>query len=65
MIDGLLALEDVAGPILAQFFAVFLRIGGLMLMLPGLGDRMIPARVRLMAAFALTAAVAPSVPPQT
>ncbi len=62
MIDGLLALEDVAAPILAQLFAVFLRIGGLMLMLPGLGDRMIPARVRLMAAFALTAAVAPSVP---
>ena len=63
MIDGLLALTDVAEPALLQLFAVFLRIGGLMLMVPGLGDRMIPARIRLMAAFALTAAVAPSVPP--
>lgn len=61
MIEGLLALEDTASPILAQAFAVFLRIGGLMLLLPGLGDRLIPARVRLIATFALTAAVAPSV----
>ncbi len=61
MIPAALALQDLAAPLLAQGFAVFLRIGGLMLMLPGLGDRMIPVRVRLMVAFALTAAVAPSV----
>jgi flagellar biosynthetic protein FliR len=33
-----------------------------MLLVPGLGDRMIPARVRLVAAFALTVAVAPADP---
>jgi flagellar biosynthetic protein FliR len=49
-------------PVLTAAFAVFLRVGGLMLLLPGLGDRSIPARVRLLAAFALTAAVAPAVP---
>ena len=62
MIEAALALQDFAAPLLAQGFAVFLRIGGLMLLLPGLGDRMVPARVRLVTAFALTAAIAPSVP---
>ena len=62
MIDGLLALEAAAAPVLAQGFAVFLRVSGLMLLLPGLGDRLIPMRVRLMAALALSAAVAPAIP---
>lgn len=62
MIEGALALHDLALPIAGQFFAVFLRIGGLMLIVPGFGDRMIPARIRLMIAFALSVAVAPSVP---
>ena len=62
MIAGALAVHDLAVPILAQFFAVFLRVGGLMLVVPGFGDRMIPARIRLMIAFALSAAVAPSIP---
>lgn len=62
MIEGLLAIHAVVGPMLTGLFATFLRVGGLMLLMPGLGDRMIPARVRLVAAFALTVAVAPSVP---
>lgn len=62
MIQGALALHDLALPIFAQFFAVFLRVGGLMLVVPGFGDRMIPVRIRLMIAFALSVAVAPSVP---
>ncbi|WP_281824926.1 flagellar biosynthetic protein FliR [Jannaschia rubra] len=62
MIEAALTLHDLAAPILAQLFAVFLRVGGMMLLLPGLGDRLIPMRVRLMAAFALSAPVAPSVP---
>ena len=62
MIDALLALHEAALPILSQGFVAFLRIGGMMLLLPGLGDRMIPVRVRLVLAFSLTAAVAPSVP---
>ncbi|MEM7487486.1 MAG: flagellar biosynthetic protein FliR [Pseudomonadota bacterium] len=61
MIEGLLALHELAAPLLASLFAAFLRIGGLMLLVPGLGDAMIPLRVRLVAAFALSAAVAPAV----
>ncbi|WP_298437073.1 flagellar biosynthetic protein FliR [uncultured Jannaschia sp.] len=61
MIEALLALHDAARPIAMASFAVFLRIGALMLVLPGLGDRLIPARIRLVTAFALTAAVAPAV----
>ena len=62
MIEAALALHDAATPVLSQLFAVFLRIGGLMLLMPGLGSQMIPARVRLVVALSLSAAVAPSVP---
>jgi flagellar biosynthetic protein FliR len=62
VIEGLLALQDALAPILSNLALIFLRVGGLMLLMPGLGDRMIPARVRLVAAFALTAVVAPMVP---
>jgi flagellar biosynthetic protein FliR len=61
MIEGLLALHALAVPVLTSLAFAFLRIGGMMLLVPGLGDRMIPARVRLVAAFALSAAVAPAV----
>lgn len=63
MIAAAQALQDYAAPLAAEGFAVFLRIGGMMLLLPGLGDRMLPARIRLVIALALTAAVAPSVAP--
>lgn len=63
MITSLLDLHEIAAPVFAQMFIVFLRVGAMMLVLPGLGDRMIPARVRLVGAFALTAAVAPSITP--
>jgi flagellar biosynthetic protein FliR len=43
--------------------AVFLRVGACFLVLPGLGEAMIPARVRLGAALALTALVTPAVLP--
>lgn len=62
MIEGALALHDLAMPIIAQFLAVFLRIGAFVVVVPGFGDRMIPARIRLMIAFALSISVAPSVP---
>jgi flagellar biosynthetic protein FliR len=52
---------------LATAIAVFLRIGACFLVLPGLGSMMIPVRVRLAAALALslilTPAVAPLLPP--
>lgn len=46
---------------LAVGIAVFLRIGAAFLVLPGLGDAMIPARIRLGAALALSAVVTPMV----
>ncbi|SFJ42374.1 flagellar biosynthetic protein FliR [Jannaschia pohangensis] len=61
MIEAALALHEAAAPILSQLFVVFLRIGAVMVVLPGLGDRMIPVRVRLVVSFALSAAVAPAV----
>ncbi|MEM9796285.1 MAG: flagellar biosynthetic protein FliR [Pseudomonadota bacterium] len=61
MIAAIAALQAEIAPQLAHVFAVFLRVGGLLLLLPGLGDRLIPVRIRLAGAFALSVAVAPLV----
>ncbi|WP_235962681.1 flagellar biosynthetic protein FliR [Jannaschia marina] len=61
MIAALSALHEVAVAQAMQVLLVFLRVGGLMLLLPGLGDRMIPTRVRLVVALALSTAIAPAV----
>lgn len=61
MIDGLLALHEAAVPLLNGFLVVFLRVGAMILVVPGMGDRLIPARVRLVGAFALAITVAPAV----
>ncbi|GIT91631.1 flagellar biosynthesis protein FliR [Jannaschia pagri] len=61
MIDALLALTEGAGPLVISFLTVFLRVGGIMLLLPGLGDRLIPTRVRLVAGFSLAVAITPTV----
>lgn len=42
-------------------FLIFLRVGFAMMVLPVLGERMVPARVRLMVAIAMTIIVAPGV----
>lgn len=42
---------------------VFLRIGAAAFLIPGLGEQSIPQRIRLAAALAMTAIVAPGVPP--
>lgn len=67
-----LALSELLGMTqlwLAAGMAVFLRIGACFLVLPGLGDAMIPMRVKLGAALALTFLVTPAVlgdlPPMT
>ncbi|CUH40657.1 flagellar biosynthesis protein FliR [Jannaschia seosinensis] len=60
MIEAGLALHDAIVPLVGALLLVFLRIGAMMAFLPGLGDKMIPARVRLVAAFSLAAAVAPT-----
>lgn len=45
-----------------QGFTVFLRVGALMTLLPGLGERSIPVRVRLALSIAFTFVIAPAVP---
>lgn len=62
MIEGLQDLLTASEPTLVRMGLAFLRVGAMMLVLPGLGDRMIPARVRLVTAFCLSTAVAPTLP---
>lgn len=63
MTDTLLYLGDAAQLWLAAGMAVFLRVGACFLVLPGLGEAMIPLRVRLGAALALTVVLVPAVMP--
>lgn len=63
MIALLATLMDAAQLWLAAGTAVFLRVGGCFLVLPALGDTMIPARIRLGAALALTAILTPAILP--
>lgn len=46
---------------LAAGFMVFVRVGAAFAVLPAFGERLVPARIRLMAALAMTAVVAPAV----
>jgi len=63
MTEALALLLDAAQIWLAAGTAVFLRIGACFLVLPGFGEAMIPARVKLGAALAFTAIVTPAVLP--
>lgn len=54
-------LMDLALAVLRAYGLVFLRVGAAAALLPGFGDRIVPARIRLVAAMALSAAVAPAV----
>ena len=53
-------LTDIAQLWLAAGTAVFLRVGACFLVLPGLGEQMIPLRVRLAAALALSVVITPA-----
>jgi flagellar biosynthesis protein FliR len=64
MIPALATLVDTAQLWLSAGIAVFLRVGGCFLVLPGLGEAMIPARIRLGAALALTVILVPALLPQ-
>jgi len=44
-----------------QFFWPFIRLGGLMMIAPVIGDNRVPVRIRLMLCLALTAVVAPTI----
>lgn len=58
---ALAALAALAQAALAQGMAVFARIGAAFAVLPAFGERVVPARIRLTAALAMTAVVAPAV----
>jgi flagellar biosynthetic protein FliR len=64
VIEGLAQLLDLTSAGLAGMVLVFTRVGSVMALLPGFGEQMIPARVRLAAALAFTLVVAPIVAPQ-
>lgn len=49
--------------LLWQGIVVFLRVGGLMALVPAFGERSVPVRVRLVLALAFTAITAPAAPP--
>ena len=63
MFAGLAALLDLTEAGLVGFVLVFARIGGVMTLLPGFGERLIPARVRLGLAIAFTLVVWPMLAP--
>ena len=62
MLAQLAPLVDALGLPFASAGIVFLRVSGLMIMLPGFGERMVPMRVKLVGALAITAIVAPLLP---
>jgi len=64
MIEGLAQILDLAEAGLAGLVLVFVRVGAVAALLPGFGEAMIPARVRLGVAIALTLVVAPLIAPE-
>lgn len=63
MMELFAALMAETGAAFVTGFAVFLRIGAAMAVLPAFGEQSISARVRIGLALALTALVAPALPP--
>jgi flagellar biosynthesis protein FliR len=61
--QGLAALVDMTEAAFAGFVLVFVRIGAIAALLPGFGEQMIPARVRLGVAVAFTLVVWPMIAP--
>ena len=64
MIEGLAALLDLTEAGLAGFILVFARVGAVMALLPGFGEQVIPARVRLGLAIAFALVVWPMLAPE-
>jgi len=61
--EGLAALLDMTEAGLAGFILVFVRVGGVVSLLPGFGEQLIPVRVRLGAAIAFAMVVWPMIAP--
>ena len=66
MIDALVQMiADQVGTRGAEILGVFLRVGAVVALLPGFGEQVIPARVRLGVALAFALIVWPALPPRT
>lgn len=62
LIDAMTLLARQAQELAVQTGGVFARAGAVFALVPVFGERVIPARIRLAGAFAMTAIVAPAVP---
>lgn len=62
MIEDLSTLTTLGEQLLWQVFAVFLRVGGMMALLPAFGEQSVPVRVKLGLAIAFAAVIFPAVP---
>lgn len=56
-------LEKILGGNLFMFLLVFMRIGTIMILLPGIGDTTVPSRVKLLFSLAVTLVILPVVSP--
>jgi flagellar biosynthetic protein FliR len=63
MVAVLTALAGIGQGALAAGLMVFARVGAAMAVLPAFGERLVPMRIRLVLALAMTAVVAPAVAP--
>ncbi len=61
--NALAPLFDMAGILAFVAIGVFTRIGAALFLVPGLGERAVPVRLRLGAALALTLLLAPIIAP--
>jgi flagellar biosynthesis protein FliR len=59
VINELVRLIDSAQPLILLLFAVFLRVGAAVALMPGFGEQSVPLRVRLLLAIVFTAVVWP------
>lgn len=62
LIEALNAATGLAGGTLATAGTVFARVGAAFAVLPAFGERVVPMRIRMVGALAMTAIVAPAVP---
>ncbi|UWR15264.1 flagellar biosynthetic protein FliR [Sulfitobacter sp. M368] len=65
MTPALAQLLDLTQVVLAQGFAVFVRVGALVSLMPAFGERTVPARVKLLIVIAFTVIVMPAAPSMT
>lgn len=64
LMAGLTALSGQTEGWIWSAFLVFCRVGAVMALMPGFGEQLVPARIRLVLALAFTAVVAPSILPR-